>query len=58
MNLIRPTVKFFQMLIGLGFFVSLLWAFLFLLLLLLKKIRDKRKEDEAAEELFGTQDET
>jgi prepilin-type N-terminal cleavage/methylation domain-containing protein/prepilin-type processing-associated H-X9-DG protein len=41
-----PGVRFCQMLIGLGFFVSLLWAFVFLLLLLLKKIRQQRKEEE------------
>lgn len=53
-----PGVKFCQALIGFGFFISLLWAFVFLLLLLLKKLREKRKEDEAFDELFSREDET
>lgn len=41
-----PGVRFCQVLITIGFFVSLLWALVFLLLLLLKKIRQQRKEEE------------
>ncbi len=47
-----PMVKFFANLIGVGFYVSLLWVVLMLLLLLWKKLRDRRLAQEDAAEMM------
>lgn len=51
-----PGVRFAQHFIQIGFFISLLWAFLMLLLLLWKKIRERQAEDEDAAALMPDTD--
>ncbi len=51
-----PHVRFFQHLIQIGFFVSLLWALIMLLVLLWKKIRERRTEEEDALEFLNGND--
>ncbi|MDB6058177.1 MAG: hypothetical protein JWO95_2021 [Verrucomicrobiales bacterium] len=51
-----PGVRLAQHFIQIGFFISLLWAFLMLLLLLWKKIRERQAEDQDAAELMPNTD--
>jgi prepilin-type N-terminal cleavage/methylation domain-containing protein len=53
-----PPIRFCQLLIGFGFFVSFLWAFIMLLLLLWKKIRDRRAEENDALDGINSDSET